>query len=275
MNGNVIAIVNEKGGVGKTNTSLAAAYALARAGKDFFILEIDSSNDSGSELHKSEVLKDRVQSVNLDKANDALSSAIFKVLTSDTTVIIDAGASGDTRDVIKKIRDLELENVSWCIPIQNSLKQMQNLRSTYKLIDDSENTYVVKNQVNTDEDYLQTNDDYIFFEGSKRYGRKSVRKELELESLNVIEIPRSEMFELAESSNETLYDIAQLAVEYSPKEAREIFAELGEAEFIENMARFSVAQQSFKLLSRLEKEFGILIHESEAWKICGWKRASS
>ncbi|PHR58192.1 MAG: hypothetical protein COA44_04645 [Arcobacter sp.] len=264
MNGNVIAIVNEKGGVGKTNTSLAAAYALARAGKDFFILEIDSSNDSGSELHKSEVLKDRVQSVNLDKANDALSSAIFKVLTSDTTVIIDAGASGDTRDVIKKIRDLELENVSWCIPIQNSLKQMQNLRSTYKLIDDSENTYVVKNQVNTDEDYLQTNDDYIFFEGSKRYGRKSVRKELELESLNVIEIPRSEMFELAESSNETLYDIAQLAVEYSPKEAREIFAELGEAEFIENMARFSVAQQSFKLLSRLEKEFGILIHESEA-----------
>ena len=244
----LIVVANDKGGVGKTNTSLALCYVLKSLEKDFRLVEIDSSQDSSEFLSKSE-LKDNLLSVDTKGASEELYKALFELLQNeDMTIVIDAGGSEDSRAVINMVKKLEYENTSWLIPIQNSKKQQPNLENTYNLIDKPNNTYVVKNQV-------QKDDAYIFFEGSKRLSQKSMRDKLNLEN-NVFEIPASPLFEIAEAESHTLFDASSLAMTYSAKEAQKAFMAKNDPEyFVEMMSKFRISEDSFELLSELKNQF--------------------
>jgi cellulose biosynthesis protein BcsQ len=255
MNSKVIVIVNNKGGSGKTTTSTAVAFALAKQNKEFSLLEIDSHQDSSLTISESELFKNRVNSVNLNESSEALAAEIFKMMKNGNHVIIDAGAGAESLTVISRVKDMELDNVIWIIPIQNSGKQLQNLKTTYLAISEPENTFVLKNQV-------LKNDDYIFFEGSKKYNKKSVRKELGLKK--VLELPHSELFELAELSNQTLFDVAQLAIDLTPAQARKEFLQIAGddmSKYLELDGKYNMAKDSLKLLEEIEINFKELLDE--------------
>lgn len=55
MPGKAIAIVNEKGGVGKTTTSVQLAYSLADRGKKVVVIDNDSSGDSSKALFGTDI----------------------------------------------------------------------------------------------------------------------------------------------------------------------------------------------------------------------------
>ncbi len=255
-------ITNGKGGVGKTLVSHLVCMLLAKQGKDFRLVEVDNNQDSTKDLNNSELFEGRVESVHVKDSQDALNKALFKQIKDDVTVVVDIGSNDENNNILKRLKALELDNISYLVPIQNSLKQMQNLYSTINLINDDDNIFVIKNQISQESDY-------IFFEGSKKYGRRSIRKDLNLKN-KVFGIPNSELYELAEIGNETLYDVSQLAELLSPKEAQRQFLKDGEKyedeakqiEYFNKMnSKYTLAQDSLELINHLEEEFKEILDE--------------
>src|SRR3989344_5160938 len=69
--GHVIAVLNQKGGVGKTTTTINLAAYLARAGKSVLIVDFDPQGNATS-------------GIGIDKA--ALSTTVYDVLFGRSTV---------------------------------------------------------------------------------------------------------------------------------------------------------------------------------------------
>ncbi len=140
----IFIILNSKGGVGKTATTLSLCQVASLKGRDFEYIELDNSNDTTKSLSNSLVFKDKMSSLKTSKAQEELFKASWKALKEDKLVFIDVGGGTDTLDVISLLKEeFAHHNICYLLPFENSVKQMDNLMNTYSFIDNPEKIYLI------------------------------------------------------------------------------------------------------------------------------------
>ena len=124
--GRIIAIANQKGGVGKTTTSINLSSCLAEAGKKILAIDLDPQGNTTSGL-------------GVDK--DDLENTVYELMLDECTI----------RESMKKT---DIENLT-IIPANVNLAGAE-----IELLDVKEKEYVLKNSV----DYIQDDFDFIIID---------------------------------------------------------------------------------------------------------------
>ncbi len=256
----IFIILNSKGGVGKTATTLSLCQVASLKGRDFEYIELDNSNDTTKSLSNSSVFKDKMSSLKTSKAQEELFKASWKALKEDKLVFIDVGGGTDTLDVISLLKEeFAHHNICYLLPFENSVKQMDNLMNTYSFIDNPEKIYLIKNKVIKSK---ESKDPFRFFEGDKALGVKSYRKEIN--PLNkVFEIFLSDSQQFPEITKESMLDLAALARQYTRVEAEAEFMQTAASmqEYTELMQQYSKSELCFKEILAIAEEFAELFND--------------
>lgn len=251
-------ITGFKGGIGKSTISINLCMVAAHKGLEFEYLELDSSNNTSKSFINSKVFKNRMSSCKVTEAQEELFKATFKALKEDKIVFIDVGGGLDSVELLTLIKDeFSHHQLNFILPLENSVKQMDNLINTYNYIDRPNDIYLVKNKVINDDD------PYRFFEGDKKLGVKSIRKELSPVN-KVFEVYLSDSQQFPEITKESMLDLSQIAIQYTREEAEKIFMDEAKDinEYNHLMQKYSKSINCLKEIEALSIEFQDLFNES-------------
>ncbi len=247
-----------KGGIGKTFLAQILAQTAAYRGINFEYIEIDSSNNSISSLENSEVFKNRMTSVTLDKAEEEIIKATFKALKENKIVFIDLGGGLDTIEIISIIKEnfSHLE-INYLLPFENNYKMMRNLVDTFDFIDDEKNTFLIKNKVLKMKNGI---DPYTFFEGDKLKGIESIREVINSKN-KVFEVFLSENLQYADITKESTLDLAAVAMGQTPEVAEKEFMEEDINEYLKLTQRYLKSKAALSEIKYLSEEFDELFND--------------
>ena len=202
-------LANTKGGVGKTVIATQVIPTLfIGQNKNIFIHELDNSNTT-----KFTNSKINFSNVKADAAEDKIIDLSFDTLSNDEEIhIIDAGGGDDTLKVLTQIKQFELANIKYIIPINDDIDQVQNAKDTIneirKIEQDADITLIL-NRAN--EDYK---DKFIGLFGSEKYGIDSNTDAPEFKGINIARIEETSIFTILKNiQNMTLFDIYEPAKE--------------------------------------------------------------
>lgn len=127
-------ICNTKGGAGKTTVTsvLSALLYLNNSEKTIQVFEIDDNNvttvNSNYLNHQSLKLKD---------SELVIDDIQFASLSDENKInIIDCGGGNDTKEVLRKLKDIDLECLNYYVPINDDFDQILNVKNTISLIRD-------------------------------------------------------------------------------------------------------------------------------------------
>ncbi|MFY9085563.1 hypothetical protein [Aliarcobacter cryaerophilus] len=129
---NVHIICMTKGGVGKTTFSsvLSTLLYLNNPEKKINIFEIDDSNETKV---KSSFINH--ESLKLKNSEMVIDEIQYHSLSDSNLInIIDIGGGGDTNIVLSKLKEIELKNSNYYLPLGTDIDQCKNIQDTLNLI---------------------------------------------------------------------------------------------------------------------------------------------
>lgn len=250
-------ITNEKGGVGKSLTSTVVASLLAEQGRKFQLVEIDDHNESLI-FQNSEILtKNNTHTIKLNKKDQEIEKIFFQIMSDPgLDYIVDIGGSHNTTEIIPILKEVDFDK-TWIIPVNRVKKYITNADKTADLIGDPDNTIFLLNQYSILE---SIKDDFLYFFGSKELG---IEKESRyFDSDNYLAIPFSNSFQFSEDGDQTIYDLAQIAYQLNPNEARKYFfneSNGDEQEYINSMNVYKQSQKAKVAFEKIKENFSKLL----------------
>ena len=121
-------VINTKGGSGKSTTSIQILPLLSyiRTQNSIKIYEIDDNNTT--KIDNSII---ELKNFNLNQSDDAFDDIEFNnMIDVDTTYIVDAGGGNDTKRVLEKLHETDLEDITFYIPTNADYDQVDNIKNT-------------------------------------------------------------------------------------------------------------------------------------------------
>lgn len=214
----IIAVVSTKGGVGKTSASIHILPILL--GGNCAIIEIDEFNNSilNFEKEKDGSLDELIfaaKSTKLKELETTIAEVVFDFENGaddvmDENIIIDTGSGENTKKVIEQMKDYQVEEVIFVIPLTPTRKQIQNAIDTYTIAKEVSNKIIFAKIGNAPEDFF-------LFDGSKEL-KIPCRKPKDAKE---VFIKSTALLDLAEIESKTLYKLASIARKFSRKEFQE------------------------------------------------------
>jgi len=196
-------IVSTKGGAGKTTIALNVMPCLMKTDlKKINIFEIDDNNMTNVKHSKMNfyhvTLKD-------------LPEILIDIELTDGINIIDSGGGNDSKEVVKALKEDEIEVKRFYIPATHDFEVLTNIESTIKLIRQhypETEIYLVLNRVYNISDENEIKKQFMFLYGSDEYVIS--RADLFKEVSQVLVVPESNVFALVKNIyNTTTRDLLE------------------------------------------------------------------
>ena len=217
MANKIYVIVNTKGGVGKSLTSVTVASLLHEAGKKFKLIEIDDNNESLKFSSSDFLTTENTESFKVDQKDDVTADIFFDLMSDpELDYVVDLGGGNDAK-VVKMLQGDDRFDITYIIPSLKTKKFIKNADETFELINDAENTIYLLNGY-TKEDIEE---EFVYFFGSKKFAIKSASQYFDTK--RYLSIPDSNAFQFAEDMEMTLLDLAGISREMTEREANDMF----------------------------------------------------
>lgn len=213
----IIAILNSKGGVGKSTTSESVCFTLASHGIKFKLIEIDLANES-HDMSDSLIFKDNIEQVRDVKDTSILNKLIRANIDNEVITVLDIGSGADTLEAIEQFQKVSYIQIKYIIPIDSSLRNLKNAKQTIEKIGENQNISFVLNKVF---DASKIQEQFLFFFGSKKMKISSFKDKYP--SFKFASIPYSNFFELASVDSYSIADMAQISREVSMEDAVTVY----------------------------------------------------
>lgn len=243
-------IVNNKGGVGKTNTAITIACLLHSAGKKFKLVELDNNNSSLLFKNSKVLPQDNIKSLKISKKDEVVSDMLFDLMDDpEMSYIIDIGG-GDDAKIVEKFKQINRPK-TWIIPTTKIKKYLANAVTTHDEIGDPENTVFCLNMYS---DFSKIQKEFMWFFGDSKLGIKPFSPIFA--KARTIGIPFSHHFEIAADDEKTLYDLATISRETTQEEAEtEFFAASGgnREQFHKMMMMYWRSQEAAQVFAEIEQ----------------------
>jgi len=248
----IYTVVNTKGGSGKSTVS-SILPIFFKKNEEFKIIEVDNNNRSTLTYSNSIILKNRIQTVKVKEAEDALDTLIFEALQTNNTVhlIIDAGGGDDSLALLNILKNqIGQDKIKYIIPISQGTEE-KNIIDTYSKISNKKNIMFCLNSY-FDIDDIQS--EFFNFFGDKKLKFKGVIDDVE--NKNYMMIPYSKFFTIAKKYNITLIDLANFSNDFkSPDDASAEFLKIcGEAneKYYDLFRKYRISKKANEVLNTIK-----------------------
>lgn len=209
----IIAILNSKGGVGKSTTSESVCFTLASQGIKFKLIEIDLANES-HDMSYSLIFKDNIEQIRDVTDTSILNKLIKANLENEIVTVLDIGSGADTLQAIEQFQKVAFIQIKYIIPLDSSLRNLKNAKQTIDRIGENQDVSFVLNKVFENS---KMKEQFLFFFGSKKMKISSFQEKYP--NFKFASIPYSNFFELASVDNYSIADMAQISREVSMEDA--------------------------------------------------------
>ncbi|WP_323587744.1 nucleotide-binding protein [Aliarcobacter butzleri] len=194
---NIHIVVQTKGGSGKTTFSSVLSTLLYLQNKENKI-QVFELDDNNSTRINSDFLSH--SSLKLKDSEIALDDIQFNTLsTEDVISIIDSGGGNDSKMVLQKLYEIDLTGLSYYIPLNDDMEQVQNVKDTIELIRKFDKigkiNLVLNRCLNLQEDEIQKQFINIF--GNDELGIDSEIENIKVDSIYFV--PNSSIFSILKS----------------------------------------------------------------------------
>ena len=244
-----------KGGVGKSTftSPLSTMLYLNNPDKQINIFELDDFNEA--QKVKSSFINH--QTLKLKSTEMIIDEVQYHSLSDSSLInIIDAGGGADTKIVLAKLKEIELKNSNYYLPLNTDIDQIKNIKDTINLIlefDKCANINLVLNKCK------KMDKDVIEEQFLNIYGDPDFDVPCQLDNLkvnNIFFVPETNVFTLLKShykvalldsylsSKDLIENIVQYHQEWRQKGGVELFKA--------NNKRLRFAKMVIKLIDDLE-----------------------
>lgn len=255
----IFIIVNNKGGVGKSLTSINLACLLHAQDRNFKVVELDNNNNSIVFNNSDFLTSDKAISLKLDQKDRAISDMLFDVMSDESLdYIVDVEGSDGTYKILDAVKSIQIPK-TYLIPTLRIKKYLKNALDTYEYIGDPQNTFFALNQY---QNLQNVKSEFKYFYGDKDMGIKPVSPLFK--SANVIYIPWSDLFQVAEDDEQTILDLANISRDISEAEARATSFQLAAGDrdkFAALIAQYQNSQEAQLLFAELQESTAALFQE--------------
>lgn len=243
-------VVNTKGGVGKSTLSNHVMPIILKS--NFNIVEVDNNNDSTTTFYNSDLLKDKISSIDLSQADNILDDILFDLLTQDIDYVLDAGGGDDSIKILELLKSQSQENIKYIVPITSTTKQ-KNILDTLKNID-KDNTLFILNGV-----HINVKEEFLYYFGSDSFDIESTVKNLN--NPKYITISFSHLFAIAENYGMTVSDLAAFSQGLSPEDSSAQFLKESDGDrevFKKLRSQYKTSLKAQELLKEIEESISAI-----------------
>lgn len=251
----IIVVPNTKGGPGKSTFSTMVAPVLCNC-ETVNIYELDDNNKTM--FTESEHVQ--FMTLKVKDANSAISEIDFTNMTQkegSVCSIIDIGGGNDTKIVLESIKKSDFSCLTYVVPINDDIEQINNMFDTIKMIKEADTEakiYVLLNRVKEmDEESIRSQFINVF--GSEKYGIQSHLEEILKEVEDVKFVRNSPLYGILKNTyNKTLLDSYREAMELidNIENLKSMWSKEGKDVFLKNYKKYNFAKDIISLTEELK-----------------------